>query len=79
MRQDRRSFLRSMMRLGAGALLVGGAGLLSLRSGKPCWADAGCRRCPELDGCEMPEARLTRAGRQAPAPVEESPGEEPRG
>lgn len=77
MSEDRRGFLRTIVRGALGALLAGGTGWLAFRSGEPCWTE-GCRRCPELDGCELPEGRLTRAQRRT-RPASEYPptGEEP--
>ncbi|MEA3403628.1 MAG: hypothetical protein U9R79_20460 [Armatimonadota bacterium] len=78
MKSARREFLRSILRGGVGALLVGGTGWLALRSGEPCWSDGGCRRCPELRGCELPEARIARMQRGIPEPADQPPtGEGP--
>lgn len=63
MSSDRRSFLKSIARGIAGLALGGGTAWLALGRGEPCWADRGCRRCPKLDGCELPEGKLTRQQR----------------
>ena len=57
---DRRDFFRQVARGAAGALLLGSTGWMTLKSGKPCWADGGCRHCPQLDRCDEAEAQLTR-------------------
>lgn len=77
---DRREFFRKLARGAAGVLLVGGTGWMTLKSGKPCWADGGCRGCPELDGCEEAEARIARLQRSSwrskkgPERPEQGPG-----
>lgn len=60
---DRRDFFRRIASGAAGLALAGGTGWLMLKSGKPCWADGGCRSCPQLDGCDQPEARVVRVQR----------------
>ncbi len=76
---DRRDFLKSAARAVAGGLIAGGTGWLALGSGEPCWTGGACPNCPELDACEEPEARLTRAQRRSrPKPDDYPPtGEEP--
>ncbi|MGC9319051.1 MAG: hypothetical protein ACP5KN_13545 [Armatimonadota bacterium] len=77
MKSGRREFLRSVVRGAAGALLAGGTGWLALRSGEPCWTDGGCRRCPRLRSCNLPEARITRMQRSIPEADHPPTGEEP--
>ncbi|MGD9496286.1 MAG: hypothetical protein AB7Y46_08245 [Armatimonadota bacterium] len=60
MSDDRRSFLRKVGRGLAVAVLGGGTGWLAVKDGRPCWSDGACRRCPQLDTCELPEGKLTR-------------------
>jgi hypothetical protein len=57
---DRRSFLRSLTRLGLGGLLAGGVGWLSLRSGRACLRNFRCRDCPHLADCGEPQAMMMR-------------------
>jgi len=77
---DRREFLKTAARLSVGALLGGGIGWRALGGGRPCFADGGCRRCPDLDHCDLPEARLARLQRRPrssvdhPEPTAEEPG-----
>lgn len=63
MSTDRRSFLKSIARGIAGLTLSGSVSWLALGRDKPCWTDGGCRRCPKLDECELPEGELTRRQR----------------
>lgn len=63
MSSDRRSFLKSIARGIAGLTLGGGTAWLALGRGEPCWTDGGCRRCPQLDDCDLPEGKLTRQQR----------------
>ncbi len=61
---DRRDFFRGLARGAAGLLLLGGTGLLMTKSGSPCWADGGCRGCPSLSSCDLPEAEIARVQRR---------------
>jgi hypothetical protein len=61
---DRRDFFKNAARGIAGVFLAGGTGWLALGSGEPCWTNGACRQCPELDGCEEPEARIVRVQRR---------------
>jgi hypothetical protein len=75
---DRRNFLKSAARAVAAGLLAGGTGWLAFGSGEPCWTNGACRQCPELDGCEEPEARITRVQRRPKPRIDHAPtGEEP--
>ncbi|MGI5818684.1 MAG: hypothetical protein ACOX9R_11375 [Armatimonadota bacterium] len=76
---DRRSFLKSAAAGLVGAVLAGGTGWLALGRGEPCWTGGACRNCPELDGCEETEARLSRLQRRPKPDVDRHAptGEEP--
>jgi len=57
---SRREWLRSVMRLGAGAALISGGALLAMRPSGRCTLAQACADCAALGTCHLPEARLFR-------------------
>jgi hypothetical protein len=61
LRQTRREALKTMARCAAAAVLALGAGLLASRGQVAvCDRDLRCNLCPELSGCPLPAAALSR-------------------